>query len=122
MPAAEQHAAEAALGGLPVGRDRNDVLHLEMIEQQAVDRAGLAAGETLLDPVAVEPHHPGLADVLAAQEHHHAVLGEQVGDLLGQVEVDVVAVGPVQPPDRVHVLQLADAMLNCGQPLLDVTH
>ena len=45
VPAAEQHAAEAALGGLPVGRDGDHVLHLEVVEQQPVDRPRLAAGE-----------------------------------------------------------------------------
>jgi hypothetical protein len=107
---------------LAVWRHGDHVLHLEMVEQQAVDRPRAPAGEAVLDPVAVEPHHARLADVLAAEEHHHAVLGEQVRDLLGQVEVDVVAVGPVQAADRVHVLELADAVLERGQPLVHITH
>jgi hypothetical protein len=76
----------------------------------------------VLDPVAVQSHHPGLADVLARQEHHHAVVGEQVGHLFRQVEVDVIAVGPVQPANGVDVFKLAHAVLQRGQALFDFAH
>jgi hypothetical protein len=93
-----------------------------VIEQQAVDRARPAAGEAPLDPIAIEPLDALVADVFAGQEHHRAVLGEQVGDFVRAVEIDVVAIGPVQAADGLNVLQDSHLLLEFGQAGFDIAH
>ena len=60
--------------------------------------------------------------VFAGEEHDRAVLGEELDHVLGAVEVDVVAVGPVQAADGVDVLELADAMLEGREPCFEIRH
>ena len=60
--------------------------------------------------------------VLARQEHHHAVVGEQLHHVLGAVEVDVVAVGPVQAADGVDVFEFPDTMFQSCEPCFEVGH
>ena len=57
----------------------------------------------------------------AAQEQL-AILGKQVRNFIGAVEVDVVAVSPVQPADRGHVFQRGDALFQRSQPRLGIAH
>ena len=84
MAAAEQHAPEPARRGLPVRRDGDDVLHLEMIEQEAIGGAFLPRREEqALEPGAIEPPRAFTAAVDARQENHLAVLGEQLGHVVG---------------------------------------
>ena len=60
--------------------------------------------------------------VFAGEEHHRAVLREELHHVLGAVEVDVIAVGPVQTADGVDVLELADAMLERRKPCFEIRH
>ena len=63
VAAAGKQGAEAAFGGPAVIGDGDDVLHLEMIQEEAVHRAGPAAGEEILEPGLVEPGGAGLAAI-----------------------------------------------------------
>ncbi len=74
-------------------------------------RAIHAAGEEVLKPGAVEPAHALMAAILSRQEHHRAVLGEQLHHVLGTIEIDVIPIGPVQSPNGIDVLEFADAVL-----------
>jgi len=60
--------------------------------------------------------------VLAGEEHDHAVLGEQLHDVLGAIEVDVVAVGPMQAADGADVLEFPDTMFQRCEPCFEVGH
>ncbi len=122
MPAARENAAEAALGGESVLADGDDVLKLEMIEQEAVDRPALAFGEEILEPGAVEAHHAFVADIFAREEHDAAVLGEEAGGLLRAVIVDIIAISPLQAADGVDVLELRDLRLQGGQTRFNLRH
>ncbi len=63
-----------------------------------------------------------MAAVLAGEEHDGAVPREQLHHVLGAVEVDVVAIGPVQTADGVDVLELADAMLQRRESCFEIRH
>src|SRR5580658_9252551 len=111
MTAAHQEAAKTALRALAIRRHRNDVLHLEMVEQKAVHRAIHALSKEVLEPSAIEPAHARMTSIFAREEHHRAVLGEQLHHVLGAIEVDVVPIGPMQTANGVEVLELPDTML-----------
>ena len=120
--AAHQQPAKAPLRALPVRRHRDDVLHLEVIEQEAVDRAILSLGEVVLEPRPVQAPDALVTAVFAGEEHDGAVPGEELHHVLGAVEVDVVAIGPVQAADGVDVLELADAMFQGCEPCFEIDH
>src|SRR6185437_7098029 len=79
-------------------------------------------GKAPRDPVAIEPLYALVADVFAGKEHHRAILGEQVCDLVRAVEIDVVAISPVQAADGLDILQHAHFLLELGKAGFDVTH
>ena len=63
-----------------------------------------------------------MAVVFTGKEDDDAVRGEQPYDILGAIEVDVVAVGPVQAADGVDVLELPDTMFQSCEPCFEVRH
>ncbi len=81
-----------------------------MIEHQAVDRPRAPLRKSPGDPVAVQPLDARVAMVFARQEHDRAIARKQFGHIVGPVEIDVIAIGPVQPADRVQILQFADTV------------
>jgi hypothetical protein len=111
MAATHQQPAKTPLRALPVGRHRDDVLQLEVIQQETIDRTVHALREVILEPGAVQPAHALVPAVLAGQKYDRTVPRKQLDHVLGTVEVDVVAVGPMQAADGVQVFELADAML-----------
>src|SRR5262249_5745209 len=100
----------------------DDVLHLEMIEQEAIDRSIHSLREVVLKPGAVETAHARMTVVFAGKEDDDAVLGEQPHDILRPVEVAVVAVSPVQTADGGDVLELANAIFQSRKPCFEVRH
>src|SRR3989338_6357430 len=60
MPAGLHAAPESGLGGLAIGSDVNDILHLRMIEQESVDRAVFTSGEIGAEAVDVQTSGAGL--------------------------------------------------------------
>jgi hypothetical protein len=74
-----------------------------MIEQEAVDRTVVPAGEVLAKPVAIQTPHTGLAFEDATHETHFAAVAEQIDDLVIEAFVQVVAVGMLQPANGMHV-------------------
>ena len=66
--------------------------------------------EIILEPGAVQSPHTLVAEIFAGEEHHGAVAREQLHNVLGPVEIDVIAVGPMQASDGVDVFEFADAM------------
>jgi hypothetical protein len=52
-----------------------------------------------------------MAAIFSRQEHHRAVFGEQLHNVLGTIKIYVIAIGPVQSPNRIDVLEFADAVL-----------
>ena len=63
-----------------------------------------------------------MAAVLSGEEHRGTVAGEELHHILGAVEIDVVAIGPMQAADGVDVLELADAMFQRCEPCLEFRH
>ena len=112
-----QHA-EACPRRATVVVDRYDVLHDRVVEQAAEGRAVLPVGEAGAEAARVQAGGAGLALVDAADEDDLAVVGEQVHDLVIQALVEVVAVGVLQVADGEQVLDLAQAQLQRGDPLL----
>src|ERR1700683_3174529 len=60
--------------------------------------------------------------ILSRQEHHRAVRGEQLHHVLRAVEINVVAIGPVQATNGIDVLELPDATLQRREPRLEIGH
>ncbi len=91
-----------------------------MIEQEAVHRAVVAAGETRAKAIAVEPAQARLAAKDAAHEGHGAPFAEQVHHFVVETFVEVVPVRVLQATDRVDVFERARAMLELLDPLREL--
>src|SRR3569832_2633059 len=78
-----------------------------MVEQKAVYRAVVVVGEVLAEPADVKTAHALLALVDAAHETDLAVVREEIDGLGIHAFVDQIAIGVLQPPDSVYVLELA---------------
>ena len=115
MLAAGHQYAEAPVGRLAVIGDVHDVLQLQVIEQEAVDRAVVPVREELLEPLDVEPPCPGLAEIDAVEEVQLAVVREQVDRLFVEAHVDVIPVLEVKRTNRVDVLEARDASFEPGR-------
>src|SRR5579875_2316646 len=91
-------AAEARFGG-------------GAIEQKSEDRTVFPVGEILAEAVAIEAAHTGLAAEDSGHEVHLAAFREKVDGLVVEALVNVIAVGVLQAPDGVDVLEHTDLIL-----------
>jgi hypothetical protein len=64
--------------------------------------------EEVPEPGAIQAPDAIMAMIFARQEYDDSVLCKEPDDIFDPVEVDIIAIGPVQPTDRVDVLQLPD--------------
>lgn len=76
-----------------------------MVEQEAPDRAVVAAGEPRTEPVQVQPLDAGAPPVDSPGEHDLAIGAVEVDDLPIKAFVEVVAILELQVPDLVGGLQ-----------------
>jgi hypothetical protein len=93
-----------------------------MIEQEAVNRADFALREECLEPCPIEPPRAFLAEIFTRKENHCAIIGKKFGHIIGAVEIDIIAIGPVKTADCVYVLQRTDLLLKRGEALFNITH
>ena len=100
--------APPALGREAVGRDVHDALQDHVIEELAFLEA-FAADDAVVE---LGDARPAYVDARAAELRRRSrVVGEQGADLAAQLLVDVVAVGALQPFDRLRVLEQRDVAL-----------
>jgi len=103
-----QEAAEAGARRRAIGRDRDHVLQLQMLEQLPVRRAVAAFSERLAKASRVQAPRASLALEQAVQESHVALRGKKLDDLVIQALVDQVTVGVVEPADGLGIPQDAE--------------
>ena len=115
-----QHAA-ADLRAHPVGGDVDHRLQLQMVAEPAFDRAFLAAARKDMQQELPYP----LATLVdaALRQLHRAVGREQVGEIVEQVLVEVVAVRALQIlqlPEVLHPLEPALRRRQHGSRIIDL--
>src|SRR5436190_1309562 len=112
VDAGHQERAPARLGRLPVGRDGDDRLELEVLVEHALERSLLAAAQA--QEIAADAV---LADVDAARaDLECAVVREQVEHLVPEHLVGVVAVAALEILERIDVGDARGAGLHAREP------
>src|SRR3569833_650048 len=101
MAAGLHQATESRARRAAIGRDIDDVLEQQMVQQEPINRAVVAPGEALAKSIAVQPAQSGLALEGAPHEAHLPRVGKQIHDFVVQTLVQIIAV---------RVLQLADCL------------
>ena len=122
MQARLHHRAPAHGGRPAVGGDIDDHLQLRMIEQPAIARAIVPLGKRALKPLDIEPPHPGLAAIDAAEEPDFALVGKQVDDFVVLRFVDEIAVSVLHLADLFDVLLDRQLMFEPRDPRLERGH
>src|SRR3990172_3216015 len=105
MRAGLHETAKAPVRRAAVVGDMDNPLQLEVIEQKAGDGSVITTGETLPEAIQIKAHDARPANEPAATEPHLAILAEQVDNFLIEAFVQVIAVGILQFPDGLLVLQ-----------------
>ena len=68
--------------GAAIRGDRDDILHLQMIEKESIHRAVVALGEDLAEPIAIQASHAGTPFVETIEKAYRSIVGEQVTGLI----------------------------------------
>src|SRR5581483_6402677 len=110
-------AAESAARRAAILSDIHNVLKLQVIQKETVHRAVAPPGEVLAKAITVETAQPRLSFECTAHEAHFAVGGEQVHHFIVQTFVEIVAIGVLQLPDHLHVIEPPNLVLELLDPL-----
>jgi hypothetical protein len=111
------HHANADLRGLAIAGDVNDGLHLHVIAETAGDRAFLPAAEHRQQEFA--DARVAFVDAALGQLDP-AVAREQVGEIVPEVLVEIVAVGARQIVELVEVFHATHGVFSSGQRRLHI--
>lgn len=89
MCAGRHQGAESSTGGLAVGADVNYILHLGVVEEEAVDGSVAAGYETGSEALEVESCYACFLAVAAADEFNEGVcvVGVEIYDLCRKLSV-----------------------------------